>query len=309
MTAKNNSVILSIVVPTLYPQKYLPELFASLHGIDLSLCEILVINMGSVSVSELQLDSVECQIRELVPEQRLACTVARNYGAKHAIGKFVIFLDDDCTLGADKAQFNKLISTLSLEDDSVFILLKCKKNATGYVEDWPKERPEKLTYFSVPKFAIEWNTVFPRELFLSTGGYCEMVGPGADSAAQCGEILIIIFKLLSKKVNLKLIEYVKVIHPDLTTSNKKSETVKKYYYGHGFSVGYAIKEIPFFYRAIIFIGFSLKFVILMLLPRLEKFMIASDLEYNHQYVRKNICCIFAGFMDGLIKGMPRKTIP
>jgi len=308
MSSANGSIILSIVIPTLQPEKYLPALFETMAELDLTGCELMVINQGKNPLSKALGDMNRLVTTTLSPSHRLSAPSARNFGAEHAKGRFVIFLDDDCTMIAENEEFRNLIAILERNDSDVLLLPKGKLVEGKYIMDWPKRQKAKLGYFSAPKYAIEWNSIFNRQLFLEMGGFIE-IGPGTDTAAQCGEILVLIFKFLSKKITIRLFPRVKIAHPDGHQAQKKSWTVYQYHYGHGFSVGHAIRGIPLLLRLTILAGFSLKFLLLLMFPHLQKFTVSADKKYDNAYVRKNIRYVFTGFFDGFSGKPPRKELP
>jgi glycosyltransferase involved in cell wall biosynthesis len=308
MSNVNGSIILSIVIPTLQPGKYLPALFKTLTEFDLTDCELMVINQGKTPLSKVLGDMSRLVTSTLFPSRRLSAPSARNFGAEHAEGRFVIFLDDDCTMIAGNEEFRNLIAILERNDSDVLLLPKGKLLKGKYIMDWPRRRQAKLGYFSAPKYAIEWNSIFNRRLFLEIGGFME-IGPGTNTAAQCGEILVLIFKLLSKKITIRLFPRIKIAHPGGDQAKKKSWTIYQYNYGHGFSVGHAIRDIPLLSRLTILVGFGLKFSLLLMFPHLQKFAVPVDKKYDNAYVRKNISYVFTGFFDGFSGRPPRKKLP
>ena len=304
MNKEKDSILFSIVILTMSIEEYLPALLDSLAGLDLNKCELLLVNQAKKALP----DSYSgFNIVELFPEERLSAPSARNFGAEHAKGIFVVFLDDDCTVFSGKKEFAELIDALDKNNEDIFVLSKGRIVEDKYITDWPAKRPAQLGYFSAPRYTIEWNVIFPRRLFMETGGFFE-IGPGTATAAQCGEILILVYRLLAEKVKMRLFEQVKISHPDLHKAQKDSKKVHKYYYGHGFSAGHAIRYIPVYLRLIMFTGFNLKSLILFIFPNLQAFMAAVDSEYNKAYIRKNIRYIFSGFFDGFSGKSPAKDI-
>lgn len=306
---KQERPLLSIVIPTMDAEESLAALFETLTKLDLSKCEILLINQGGKKLTEALPEYKHLTVSELFPTKRLSAPSARNFGAEQSVGKFLMFLDDDCRLVSSKENFDNFLYRLENNvPQDVLVLPKGRILEDQYIIDWPEQRPQKLGYFSAPRYAIEWNIVLDRDLFMKIGGFME-IGPGTDTAAQCGEILVLIYRLLSQNMNIRLFEDVKIAHPDLHLAQKKSKKVNQYYYGHGFSAGYAIRQIPFLLRIIIFTGFNAKSLFMLVFPNMQRFMAATDAEYNNAYIRKNIYYIFAGFMKGYSGNLPHKILP
>ena len=306
---KQERPLLSIVIPTMDAEESLAALFETLIKLDLSKCEILLINQGEKKLAEALPEYKSLTVSELLPAKRLSAPSARNFGAKQSVGKFLIFLDDDCRLESSKENFDNFLYRLENNASSnVLVLPRGRILKDEYIIDWPEQRPQKLGYFSAPRYVVEWNIVLNRELFFQVGGFIE-IGPGTDTAAQCGEILVLIYRLLSHKVNIRLFEDVRISHPDLHLPQKKSHKVNQYYYGHGFSTGYAIRQIPFLLRILIFAGFNAKSLFMLIFPNMQRFMAATDMEYNNAYIRKNIYYIFAGFIKGYSDNLPHKELP
>ena len=85
--------MLSIVIPTLNEEKYLPNALQSLAKQSLVDFEIIVADANSQDATQEIARSAGCLV---VPGGRPA--EGRNAGARHASGEFVLFLDADVTL-------------------------------------------------------------------------------------------------------------------------------------------------------------------------------------------------------------------
>jgi glycosyltransferase involved in cell wall biosynthesis len=85
--------MLSIVIPTLNEEKYLPHLLQSLKHQTCSDFEVIVADANSRDATQKIARHHGCQV---VPGGRIA--VGRNAGARRARGEFILFLDADVTL-------------------------------------------------------------------------------------------------------------------------------------------------------------------------------------------------------------------
>jgi glycosyltransferase involved in cell wall biosynthesis len=85
--------MVSIVIPTLNEEKYLPSLLQSLQEQTLSDFEIIVADANSQDATREIAGSYGCQV---VAGGRIA--QGRNAGARHAGGEFILFLDADITV-------------------------------------------------------------------------------------------------------------------------------------------------------------------------------------------------------------------
>lgn len=103
---KDQKLLLSIVIPTYNRPESLKRCLSSLAGLNLNGSsgdlEIIVVDDGSVPSCEWVAGVLppECCCRFLRQENK-GPSAARNHGAVHARGRFLAFLDDDCSLPSD----------------------------------------------------------------------------------------------------------------------------------------------------------------------------------------------------------------
>lgn len=86
-------VVLSIVIPTLNEEKYLPHLLGSLENQTFKDFEILAADANSQDATRDIAASHDCQI---VAGGRIA--QGRNAGTRQARGEYILFLDADVTV-------------------------------------------------------------------------------------------------------------------------------------------------------------------------------------------------------------------
>lgn len=112
---------ISVIVPIYNVEGYLEECVKSLLRQDINEYEILLVNDGSVDRSgeiALELSSRNANVRYL-EKKNGGLSDARNYGLKHAQGKYVLFIDSD-----DFIKENCLGTLLSkIEDEQLDILV------------------------------------------------------------------------------------------------------------------------------------------------------------------------------------------
>ena len=90
---KKGDAVISIVIPTLNEEKYLPHLLQSLRQQTLTDFEIIVADANSQDNTRKIAESFGCQI---VEGGRIA--EGRNAGARQAVGEFIFFFDADVTV-------------------------------------------------------------------------------------------------------------------------------------------------------------------------------------------------------------------
>jgi glycosyltransferase involved in cell wall biosynthesis len=115
-------MIISIIVPVYNVEKYLPKCLDSLlkQGLDSNQYEILIINDGSTDGSGTianEFAKKHSQIK-VIDQENAGLGAARNIGIKHAIGKYIQFVDSD-----DYLEENVLPSLLhKMDNESLDIL-------------------------------------------------------------------------------------------------------------------------------------------------------------------------------------------
>lgn len=96
-------MLLSIIIPCYNSEGFIATTLNSLISQDLSECEIIVVNDGSIDSTAQIVSTYAEKYNEirLIDKQNEGVSVARNMGLKLAQGKFICFLDsdDDFTIG------------------------------------------------------------------------------------------------------------------------------------------------------------------------------------------------------------------
>lgn len=97
-------MLISIVIPTLYPKKNLRRLLDSLVCVDYPLKEIEVLIVGNRKQDESFLKKIQNKYFDIFYDfpifitQVQSANIARNMGIRRARGEFIFFIDDDCII-------------------------------------------------------------------------------------------------------------------------------------------------------------------------------------------------------------------
>ena len=161
---------LSIIVPVYNVEKYLDKCLNSLVNQTISNYEIIVVNDGTKDNSQEIIDKYVNQYPDLVKsfiKENGGLSDARNYGLKHASGKYVSFLDSDDSVEKDyyagmynlasKNDLDLVVADLEYvwENNEKPAMYKEGLNMVG-------EEINKMLFLS-PLFA--WNKMYKHELF------------------------------------------------------------------------------------------------------------------------------------------------
>jgi glycosyltransferase involved in cell wall biosynthesis len=113
-----NSLI-SIIIPTYNPQKYLLFALRSILEQSYKNIEIIIVDDGSkVDVEEMLKDSMYLDKVQLIKQKNMGAPVARNRGFVESCGEFVIFWDDD-VIGKSE-MLEKMYQALIENNDASF---------------------------------------------------------------------------------------------------------------------------------------------------------------------------------------------
>ena len=221
----------SIVVPTYSRLDKLAECLKGISRIDFpeELFEVIVVDDGSPDYP----DELGVQIAPKLPNLKLlkqshgGPAKARNFGAKKAMGEFLVFLDDDCVPRAD------LLKSL---DASKY--LKQKSGITGTRENGAADNPFSVATQLINDYAYAYHNTdksnatymtttiaaFPRVAFLKLGGFDTSYSFAAEDIEFCN-------RWLRSGLSLSYDEDVVVYHyQDL---NFLSFCAKHFSYGRG----------------------------------------------------------------------------
>lgn len=112
-------MILSIIIPCYNSGKFIKKTLENLTSQKLDNCEIILVNDGSTdnTLSILNEYSDYRQNVIIVNQENQGVSIARNNGIKHAIGKYIYFLDSDDELADDAVEYitTKIIDNLDCQ--------------------------------------------------------------------------------------------------------------------------------------------------------------------------------------------------
>jgi len=194
------SAFLSVIIPTLNEEKYLPRILKDLARQSSKDFEVIVVDGNSEDqTAEIALQYKKKCNEKLVVSDKRNLAYQRNLGVKHAKGNYVLFLDADMRIKPDF--ISKLIKNAKDHKYLVFIPLHVPENA---------EYQDELLY-NVISFFVEMShltekpfsygpvAMFQREYFNTLGGYDENVFVYEDhEIIQRGRKIGVHAKLLTK---------------------------------------------------------------------------------------------------------------
>jgi glycosyltransferase involved in cell wall biosynthesis len=175
------SIKLSVIIPTYNKAKLLEKTIHALLGQDLNKSdwEVVVVDDGSSDNTKDVLNSFlnlsEYNFKVASPDGNIGRARARNFGADSAVGKWLLFLDDDII-----APPELLSGHLSmLEADGDFGLIGLVATSEDVI-DAPhfyyidSRGAAKISKGYVPgKYLVTQNCSVPREMFIDVGGFDE----------------------------------------------------------------------------------------------------------------------------------------
>jgi hypothetical protein len=284
-------ISLSIIVPTLDIRRCTP-LFQSLGQVDLSCCELIIIDQDPTAGNELPEDvatSIPAIKTHHLPAGRMPAPAARNMGAEVAKGRWLIFLDDDAIVLAGSTIFDEA-NRLDL-GPGLHVTNRGYLDGDEFVSHWPGLGPVNHKNFS--RYIIEWNFFIERSLFEDLGMFPQL-GPGSPHLAQCGEAFALVGKAISRDVDIVLHPVDRIAHPRLDI-DPKTEKRAGYEYGAGYAVSVGTRE------------FSVKRRMYWLIRTIAAVLrLATPLT---PWAIRAARYRFLGLCDGLLKRPPRATAP
>ena len=166
---------ISIIIPTFNRPEQLKRNLQSIVQLDIDreTFEVLVVDDGSIISNEPVIAEISSNINCIfIWQENRGPAAARNRGAKAAKGKYLVFLDDDCTLPPDWAK--KTIPNLhndimvggysnNMLKDSVFS--SASQCLTDYLYSYYNSDHTHST------FITSNNMIVPKRLFWKTGGF------------------------------------------------------------------------------------------------------------------------------------------
>lgn len=301
------SFLLSFVVPCVKPSLFLKRLFDSLNQISFleqEAVELVLVNQSGNSIFAEDY-RFNFSFKEEIISYIIPAYQARNLGAQISSGKYIFFLDDDAFIYSGYDGLKKLLNIIkSIKQPTLILAQRGEVIQNKYISHWPKGNGINKTNFS--RFAIEWNMIVEKELFLELQGF-DSIGPGSSHLAQCGEAFVLVAKFFFYKTHIILIPEIQVAHPSLFKTQKNINKVLGYAYGSGFAVGKSLSYFDVWYKS---------YWVLRLISSLvyelarKKAELIEPSDSNLGYFKYRFLLIrmkLIGFLDGFRQGEPRES--
>lgn len=172
------AVLFSVVIPTLNRPERLKRCLLHLSQVRFpaSQFEVIVVDDGSACSLDSSLPPL-ANFR-LLRQANAGPGAARNFGARQAQGRYLVFLDDDCVV--DRAWLGDYARAFETDPDALWggKILTCKtQNIYCQVAQWVADTvdqvfnsdPSSARFFSSNNFAMD------RQSFIRVGGFSEVV--------------------------------------------------------------------------------------------------------------------------------------
>lgn len=158
--------LLSIIIPFYNLSAYIEETLQSLEKIEYKNTEILVVNDGSKKEELAKLKFLQNKYHfQLISKENEGLALTRNYGAQHAKGEFIAFLDADDTV--EPSYYTKAIQVLKEHKEIGFVGCWAQyfERSKGTWPTFNPEPPYLLTHNMINSSAI----IVRKQDFLSFG--------------------------------------------------------------------------------------------------------------------------------------------
>jgi hypothetical protein len=145
-------------------------------------------------------------------------------------------LDDDAVVASPQAAQSGALLLRHLAETSssrLVVLPRGGENQTALAMG-------EINYKNFSSKTIEWNVIYPTELFNKFGGFPRM-GPGSPSLAQCGEAFVLNAALLNHGYKFEVFSGLSVVHPPLSGLVSPIRA-KGYAYGDGYAIGLSVNR-------------------------------------------------------------------
>lgn len=181
-----NNIILSIIIPSKNEEKYIEEVLNSINNSFID-CEYEIILADSSNDKTIEI------AKKINPDIIIVdggpTPFARNNGAKHASGKYLIFIDSDITF-KDEFLIFETCDLLSKGYEMVTSKLKCNNNFFVTIIYYLNYIAQRLSLIDKKPFSTGCFMAIDRKIFEDLGGFDEEL-------MHCEDYF------LSKKINHK----------------------------------------------------------------------------------------------------------
>lgn len=210
---RNKYPLVSVVVPAYNEEDVLDRLLKSVTNQSYRNTELILVDDGSTDNTVRIAEENNARVFERKHAER---SVQRNFGAKNAKGKYLLFLDADMEVSKNVV---KECVELAETDKSVGAIVIPERSVAKTF--WEEVKAYERSIYSIEGDAsIEAARFFPRKLFEKVGGYDEKI-TGPEDWDLPERILKLGHK--QKRIRAKILHYERVPNP-------LELAKKKYYY-------------------------------------------------------------------------------
>lgn len=208
---------ITIVIPRVHADEPIVACLKSVQSA-MTGAEILVVDMAYP-----KLDTIAAGKRvSCIVSPRLSASQARNFGARHALTPYILFLDGDCIIEANVSGNSSLNKSFTAGADLIIL---------QRAEAERRIQPAKPTKYNFSLHCIEWNCIWRREHFLALSGFDERLGPGSPTMAQTGEAFSLCYKHFAmRNARTEYMPEILVHHPSLDNAHNPT---KRQLYAYG----------------------------------------------------------------------------
>lgn len=209
---------LTIVIPCVDEVELLQK--ALLHLQDtLPEQKVIIVKMGKEAITFL--DEYNLQIK-LYTSPLLSSARAKNYGASLVTTDYFLLQDSDNWIKGDRNEWASTIEKAILQSPRAIFL---QRN-----EDDRKIINQKPNKWNFGRNTINWSIIWKKEYYFNLGALDERCGTGADSLAQSGEEMTLIYRYFEENADNIYLENIKINHPSL---NKPVSIDRRFQYAYG----------------------------------------------------------------------------
>lgn len=169
----------SIIIPTLNEEKFLPNLLSDLKKQTDSEFEVIIVDSKSEDATAKIARSYRDNFQmKFISNARRNVSHQRNFGAKKAVGEYLIFLDADAQLG--KSFIKNLKSFIVKKSGLIFVpYIDPDESSARSALNFVNFLIELSQYTNKP-FSTGGSMIWDRSLFLKLGGFDEKLYLGED---------------------------------------------------------------------------------------------------------------------------------
>lgn len=218
----------SIIIPTYNRPQSLAECLASVSGLrgGRDQLQVIVVNDGSSEPYDSIIAEFESRLNLKYERQsNQGPATARNHGAELADGRFIVFLDDDCTLppnwyqnASAHAAAGRVTGGRTINSLTANIFSEASQVLVDYLYSYYNADPQNALFLTTNNFII------PRDIFQQLNGFdTDFTEAAAEDRDLCDRLLRTGYKM--------------IYAPEITIYHWHAMTLKHYLRQH-FTYGY-----------------------------------------------------------------------